>query len=287
MSLLGELKEIDVVSWLTQRGFPIAKQTNTKVWFNSPTRNEQKPSFCVFKATNKWIDYGSSGKGGDIIDLVCIIESCSTQEAMEKLKEDSGVVKHEPIEISNEPLISVSKVLDRYIDPRLILYMKSRGIPESIYSKYTKEIHYWFKETPEKSYNGVGFQNDEGGWEVRSQIHKYAIAPKAITTITNDGGTLNLFEGFINMFSTLAYFNVERLDGTTIVLNGLGLLYRIKDTLNQYQKINCFLDLGRGGDNSIDLIRSIVGAEKVFDMRCLLPDEMDMNDLWCSINKQK
>jgi hypothetical protein len=285
MSLLDDLKEIDIVNFLQSNGYTKVKETSSKVWFLSPIHQENNPSFCVYKGENRWRDFGTQLKKGDVIDLVCAIENCDITTAMEKLKEDSGVVKYEPVEISSEPLISVSKVLDRYIDPRLILYMKSRGIPESIYSVYTKEVHYWFKDTPEKSYNGVGFFNDEGGCEIRSQIHKYATAPKAITTTNNDGCVLNLWEGFINYFSTLAYFGVEKFEGTTIVLNGLGMLYRITDTLNQYQKINCFFDWGKGGNEAVGLIRSIVGADKVFDMRCLLPDGMDMNDLWININK--
>lgn len=282
MSLIDELKSIDIVAFLTSRGHPIKKESNTKVWFCAPNRAEQEPSFCVFKASNKWIDYGSNEKGGDILDLVCLLNSCDVKTAMETLKNDGFVVSFEPIEISDEPLINVSVVHDRLIAPELIMYMRSRGIPERIYSKHVKEVHYFFTQNPEKTYFGVGWANDESGWETRNKFQKYCIAPKAITTVNDDGGTLNLWEGWINYLSALVYFGVERFEGTTIVLNGLGMLYRILPTLNQYQKVNCFLDLGNGGNKSTDLIRSIVGAERCYDHRYLFLPEMDFNDLLVS-----
>jgi hypothetical protein len=286
MSLIDELKQIDIVSWLSSRGFEVKKETGSKAWFLSPIHQETKPSFCVYKATNEWKDFGTTERKGDIIDLVQAIESCDRKTAMDILKTNKETVRFEPIEVSSEPLITVSSVFDSFISPSIILYLKSRSIPKTVYSGRVKEVHYSFKDNPEKIYYGAGWANDEGGWEIRNQYHKYATSPKAITTVTNDGGTLNLFEGWINYLSALAYFGVDRLEGTTIVLNGLGMYYKIKDTLLQYQKINCFLDWGRGGDSITDMIRSTVGADKVHDHRYLWREDEDFNDLLIRTKKE-
>ena len=122
---------------------------------------------------------------------------------------------------------------------------------------------------------------------MRNKSHKYCCSPKSITTVNNDGGTLNIFEGWINYLSALVYFDVERLEGTTIVLNGLGLFYHIKDTLLQYQKINCFLDFGRGGDSVTDMIKSIIGVDKCHDHRYLHNEDEDFNDMLIRIKNNK
>lgn len=285
MSSLEELKQTDIVSFLVSNGYPVVKETTTKAWFLSPIHSESKPSFCVFKSDNRYVDFGVSNRTGDILDLVMQMNGCDLPTAIAILKKEENCVVFEPVDIPKEPLLVVSKVLDRYIDPRLLMYLKSRCIPEEIYSKLTKEVHYSFKDTPDKIYSGVGFKNDDGGWEIRNSIHKYATSPKQITTVNDEGHTLNLFEGFINYASSLVYFGVEQLEGTTIVLNGLGMTYRILPTLNKYQKINCFLDHGVGGDNTTDLIRSVVGSERVFDQRYLYPEPFDFNDLIVRINK--
>lgn len=286
MSLIDDLKEISIVEYLKSKGYPVAKENGNKVWFNSPIHQENNPSFVVFKSDNRWVDYGVSNRTGSIVDLVIEMEHCSLLEAMDILKNDTDTKQYEPVEISSEPLLTVSKVLDKFIDVRLLMYLKQREIPESIYSKHTKEVRYWFKDYPDKVFSGIGFENDSHGWEIRSAIHKLATAPKDITTINNDGCILNVWEGFINYFSALVYFGVDRFEGTTIVLNGLGMAYRILPTLNQYQKINCFFDLGIGGDRTTDLIRSVAGSDKVFDHRYLFPDGLDFNDLIISINNK-
>lgn len=287
MSLIDEIKDIDVVGFLEARGFKGTKRGN-RIWFLSPFRPEEtKPSFCVFVNSNKWVDYGEENRTGDILDLVCKLEGCDTKTAIDILKKQTDSIRFEPIDIPTEPLLTVSSVYDSFISPEIILYLKSRGIPKTIYSKHVKEVHYSFKENPEKVYYGAGWANDEGGWEIRNKIHKYCCSPKAITTVTNDGGTLNLFEGWINFLSALVYFGVDRLEGTTIVLNGLGMYYRIKDTLLQYQKINCFLDWGRGGDSVTDMIRSTVGVEKVHDNRYLWREDEDLNDMLIRTTQDK
>lgn len=279
MSRIDELKKISIIGWLESKGHQAKKETGSKVWFCSPSRNEQNPSFCVFKADNTYKDYGSTIPRGDILDLVREIERCDLATAMNILSDNKEVTNYEPIEVSTEPLITVSHVYDSFISPELIVYIKSRCIPKNVYSKHCKEVHYFFKDNPDRVYYGIGWANDAGGWEIRNKSHKYCCSPKSITTVNNDGGTLNIFEGWINYLSALVYFDVERLEGTTIVLNGLGLFYHIKDTLLQYQKINCFLDFGLGGDSVTDMVKSIVGVEKCHDHRYLHNEDEDFNDM--------
>jgi hypothetical protein len=284
MSRLEECKKISIVSFLASHGFqPVKPPRGGKAVYSSPLHPESNPSFTVFLSSNRWIDYGISIKSSDVIDLVCQMEGCDTKKAMDILVGDEELSEFEPVEVSNGPLITVTKVVDNYIAPELLMYLSARKIPSNLYRKYTKQVFYNFRENPDRSYFGVGFQGDLGGWEIRNSYHKYATSPKSQTTI-GEGKTLTLFEGFVNMLSAMAFFGVEQFEGTTICLNGLGILHRILPELNQYEKINCFLDHGTGGNNAMNLIRSVCGLEKVIDGRCLYREDEDFNNLWVRLN---
>ena len=281
MSLIDNLKQIDIVSFLSGRGFNPVKETQTKVWYNSPLRAESSPSFYVKKIENKWRDFGFvDNKSHSIIDLVEQMDSTDTIGAMAILKSKSDGKRFEPIVASNPAVLEVLRVHEKIIDPRLLLYLKSRSITKNVYEKYTKEVHYFFTDKQEKVFSAIGFQNDYGGYELRSNYHKYCISPKTITTFyCGSSHTLNLFEGFFNALSYLCYNNLDEFDNTTIVLNGLGNLYKILPELNKYEKINCFLDNGVGGSRSMDMIRGVVGLGRVFDNRYLYEQTDDFNDL--------
>jgi hypothetical protein len=283
MSRLEECKKIDIVGFLGSQGIQPVKRNGNKAWFLSPLHNESNPSFIVYLDSNRWCDMGISLKTGDALDLVQELNRCSAVEAMDIILGEKELEKFEAVEVNTEPLISVTKVVDSYIHPALIMYLQSRMIPETIYKRKTKQVHYSFKENADKSYFAVGFANDAGGWELRNDKHKYCVSPKNITTY-GEGKTLTLFEGFINYFSALAYFGIDEFEGRTIVMNGLGMLFRLLPTLNQYEKINCFLDWGVGGDSSMNMIRSVCGLEKVIDGRCLYESHEDFNDFWIRIN---
>ncbi|GBF21147.1 MULTISPECIES: hypothetical protein [Arenibacter] len=77
----------------TARDFPIERAlakfghfpTRTSVkeaWFLSPFRSETQASFKVSKELNRWYDHGA-GKGGNVIDLVCIVNGSSVRETLD------------------------------------------------------------------------------------------------------------------------------------------------------------------------------------------------------------
>ncbi|MDC0008200.1 DNA primase, partial [bacterium] len=80
------------------RAFPIEKalaklghfptKTNHKeAWFLSPIRSETQASFKVSKKLNRWYDHGE-GKGGNVIDLICLITKGTVKEALKLLEQD-------------------------------------------------------------------------------------------------------------------------------------------------------------------------------------------------------
>jgi hypothetical protein len=288
MSLIDEIKQIDIVSFLEARGFKGAVRGH-RVWFMSPARPEEtKPSFCVFVNSNRWVDYGAENRTGDILDLVQQLEGCDTKTAVEILKKQTDSIRFEPIDIPTEPLLTVSSVYDSFISPDLIMYLKSRKIPKEIYSRFTKEAHYWFKDSPDKKYRAVGFKNDSGGWELRNGIgHKYATSPKDSTTFLVGSSSCCILEGMFDFLSAVTYFGESFLDNDIYVANGLGLIYRNLDKISRYKIVNIYLDKGKGADATVDLIRSRMHDGVVVDHRYLFDEQSkDFNEFWCNLNKK-
>jgi DNA primase len=55
----------------------------------SPFREDKAPSFSVFNDGRRWKDF-STGEGGDAIDFVAKVKSCTNGEAIKYLQDISG-----------------------------------------------------------------------------------------------------------------------------------------------------------------------------------------------------
>lgn len=64
----NEAKRIRIEEYLHSLGYSPVRQQGGSLWYNSPFRDEQEPSFKVNTERNLWYDFGA-GKGGNIIAL--------------------------------------------------------------------------------------------------------------------------------------------------------------------------------------------------------------------------
>lgn len=65
---IEESKNIKLADYLHSLGYNPIKQQGNSLWYKSPLREEQEPSFKVNTDRNLWYDFGA-GKGGNIIAL--------------------------------------------------------------------------------------------------------------------------------------------------------------------------------------------------------------------------
>ena len=65
---MNEAKQIRIEEYLHSLGYSPVRQQGGSLWYNSPFRDEQEPSFKVNTERNLWYDFGA-GKGGNIIAL--------------------------------------------------------------------------------------------------------------------------------------------------------------------------------------------------------------------------
>ena len=64
----NEAKRIRIEEYLHSLGYNPVRRQGGNLWYKSPFRDEQEPSFKVNMERNLWYDFGA-GRGGNIIAL--------------------------------------------------------------------------------------------------------------------------------------------------------------------------------------------------------------------------
>ena len=274
---LHDIKQIPIVAYLAQAGFEAKRIKGVNYWYCSPLRSELTPSFKVNAERNQWYDFGT-GDHGDIIDLVCALQHCSTADAMRRLAALKGVWLAPSFSFggtttlrSQAPsmeLISVQAVKH----PKLLLYLTERGLQRSDISPFLSEVYY---KVSGKCFFALGFPNDAGGWELRNPYFKGCFAPKAISTIKGtDSHKLQLFEGFMDFLSWRKLHPEGQAD--SIMLNSLTLLPKLIPTLHPYPIIESLLDNDEAGDRATKQLFD--AGLPVKDMRACYAPYKDINE---------
>ena len=274
---LHDIKQVSIVDYLAQIGYKPKLTKGVNYWYCSPLRTELTPSFKVNAERNQWYDF-ATGDHGDIIDLVCALQHCTTAEAMRRLAALKGVRLAPSFSFggttpvrSQTPsmeLISVQAV--KY--PKLLLYLSERGLQPSDVSPFLSEVYY---RVSEKCFLALGFPNDAGGWELRNPYFKGCFAPKAITTIKGtDSHKLQLFEGFMDFLSWRKLHPEGQAD--SIILNSLTLLPKLIPSLHPYPIIESLLDNDEAGDRATKQL--IDAGLPVKDMRACYAPYKDINE---------
>lgn len=254
-------KQLDLVAYLGTLGFLPQKIKGDDYWYRSPFREEKEPSFKINKHFNIWYDHGL-GKGGTLIDFGVMYHQYSIPELLQKLRTFSfhqpdtdqpiGIRRLErpdAIITANKDAGDPGKInilsVHEISSYPLIRYLESRKIPSEIADRYCKEIRY---ENHGKIYYALGFKNDAGGYELRSEKFKGSSAPKSATLIDNRQHQVAVFEGF---FSFLSFQTINRNEEEPLtnflVLNSLAFLEKSRPLMEQYETIHLFLDRDLAG----------------------------------------
>ena len=274
---LHDIKQIPIVAYLAQTGFEAKLIKGVNYWYCSPLHSELTPSFKVNAERNQWYDFGT-GDHGDIIDLVCALQHCSTAEAMRRLAALKGVRLAPsfsfggttPVRSQAPSMVLISVQAVKH--PKLLLYLSERGLQPSDVSPFLSEVYY---RVSEKCFFALGFPNDAGGWELRNPYFKGCFAPKAIPTIKGtDSHKLQLFEGFMD-FLSWRKLHPEGQDDS-IILNSLTLLPKLIPTLYPYPIIESLLDNDEAGDQATKQL--IDAGLPVKDMRACYAPYKDINE---------
>ncbi len=258
-----EAKQIDLVNYLAALGHRPQKIRNKDYWYLSPLREEKTPSFKVNRSLNAWYDHGI-GKGGNLVDFGILYFKCSVSDFLQHLSEyqnPSISIFHQPSPTHNLPASAASfadEKKERVNEGKIIIlearplseisllkYLEKRRIPLSIAEKFCKEIDFLLYG---KTRTVIGFQNNAGGYELRSADFKGSSSPKEVTSFDYNKEQLNVFEGFFN-FLTHQAMNKENILPLTnfLVLNSLSFFLNQRERMEQHQQIHLFLDRDSAG----------------------------------------
>lgn len=250
--------------------FPSKENSKTAFYF-ALDREEKTPSLLVDFSKNTAFDFGT-GKKFDNISIVQLVRRCSVSDALEYLSQfefyEKNSIGIKPKD-ENKYEILEKKSIEH---PALIQYLNERKVIEQ--KVFLCEIHYIIKS---KKYFGIGFKNDSNGYEIRSKYSKICLGKKDVTHYKNGSEKLIIFEGF---FDFLSFKSIEKSCGNSntdyLILNSVFLIKNKFSLLENYQKIELFLDNDEAGSIITDeIIEKFPNAE---DCRCLYQNFKDLNE---------
>lgn len=280
---IAEAKEMDMVNYLSTLGYEPSKIRNNDFWYLSPLRDERTPSFKINRRLNRWYDHGM-GKGGNLIDFAIFYHGCTIGELLQSLSSNLSLQK--PVfrqairktEQENRLVVVGDFTLSSYA---LLRYLEQRRISIEIADQYCREVHY---ELNGKTYYGIGFKNDLGGFEIRNPYFKASSSPKGITTFDNGSGEAAVFEGFTDFLSFRTLHKNEPEDRFDfVVLNSVSFFENARPFMERHEAIRLYLDRDATGQNYSRYALSL--DERYKDESRLYQQYKDFNDWMVNFGK--
>ena len=271
-----QFNKISVEEILQSLGHFPTKQTEKEAWFLNPFSKENNASFKINRNLNYWYLF-SEGIGGNNVDFMKKYLNASISEVLVWAENQNfSSFQNQKIfpkqKIENLPKTYEIVDVKEIQHPALIQYLKSRKVEAQ--KHLVSEIHYQMND---KKYFGIGFKNDSEGYEIRNAYSKICLGKKDITTIKNNSKSLRIFEGF---FDFISFKNIEKfLENETsdyMILNSVSMINKIKNSLENYEKIDLYFDNDEAGNRAVEIIKNEkIEAE---DCRVLYSDFKDLND---------
>lgn len=246
--------EVLLVDIFADRGIKCQRTAGKYKYYPAVWRGEKNASIAVDIEQNVWQDFGGSGpgKGGDPIRLIEIWDHKTAFDAAQYLLSHSFknkvAVSTNQCELRFEEESTRRYLGDYPIDNIQLDYLvNERKIRKQTAQRYTRKVFY---QLGQKKVFAVGFRNDKGGWELRTNKFKITLGEKWYTTIPgrNKRDTLIVFEGFMDYLSALDLHRADYFESDCIVLNSLSMIDKLD--LNKYTKVWLALDNDQAGDDA-------------------------------------
>ena len=291
MTVIPYSNRISIRDFLAWRGIQPKYERNGYGMYLSPLREERTPSFKVDYVQNLWYDFGL-GEGGTLLTLVMRLERCDSREAVRRLqngeKGDTGIASISPgigeplgvggaLSVVRPATVPALRILSdaSLRHPALVGYLASRGIVPPVAAAFCREVRY---EVNGRAFFAVGFRNDAGGWELRSERFKGGSSPKHITTLDNRSDTVIAFEGFMDFLAYLSLKHPEQLHIDAAVLNSVVNLPKAVPFILRHPVIHAFFDNDEAGRKTTAGLIRLCPRSEVIDQRHFYSGHKDVND---------
>jgi len=283
MNRLQQASSVDIFWFLTTNGYTPTRETSRSASFLSPIRSEDTASFHVDRVKNRWSDWGKEHKKddpafGDTVDLVRVLEGCTTAEAVDKILGKGEIKQYHREDISEvrKKNIEVVGIEEKVTNEALIEYSERvRHVPLQVLNKYCNQVSFQFPASKYCTHIGIGFPNDVGGFAIRNTWFQGSSDKAGISTaVFSEGTNIKLFEGFFDFLSYELIYG-EPTD-TCVILNSLVYIPMIIDLLLGYDVVESWLDNDGAADLKMEHMESHDVPLK--DMREQYKDFNDLND---------
>lgn len=247
--------------------------------------HQKTGSIAINPRSNEWYDH-SNGVGGDIIKACQIFENKSFVEAIKSLSNNTDILidKSRNTDTYNHTY-KIDAIHDKITHPALISYLNERGLNAKALEGVAKQIH-WGKD--EKKYFGIGLENINGGFAVRSSVFKGNVngTGASFKTIGDNPTSVKIFEGLMDFGSYRTLQPQESF--IAVILNSTAnLTNRVVNKIRDYvhglpeedkgvSLVHLYLDNDEGGH--IATKKLLDGVERVED-RSYFYTEMGLNDV--------
>ncbi|WP_336834726.1 toprim domain-containing protein [Sphingobacterium siyangense] len=274
-----QLRSMDMVTYLSRLGYEPAKIKGNDHWYYSLFRDEKTPSFKVNRRTNRWYDFGE-GAGGSLIDFGIKYNNSTIGEFLALVANDvlpvNSFINESTGKIKEPPKIEILKVKP-IVSPGLIRYIAERRISLYLADRYLKEVNY---SNNFAKFYALGFENDKGGYELRSSYFKGSSSPKYYTHFKNNSDTICVFEGFMDFLTFLQISDSEIVDHFDyLILNSLSFTGAGIVVMQLYQNVHLYLDNNDQGNIKTQQIKTEVAQAE--DKRTLYKNHEDLNAFLC------
>ncbi|HEV7379291.1 MAG TPA: toprim domain-containing protein [Dyadobacter sp.] len=256
---IKQLNQMPITEYLDSVGIAASYKKGENYWYISPIReSERSPSFKVNTTLNRWYDY-SLQQGGKLFDLAQRLNPALDLNTLVRTLSDvflfaqQNPVAHilaKPIYhsvhsgTSTSPAIIINNVRPLGGNSAITEYLENRGIDIEIAAPFCEEVYY---EIGDRNYFAIGFENQSGGYELRSRFFKGSSSPKDITHFQNGNQSVCVLEGFMDFLSLLTLRKQSPIRSDFLILNSVSFVDRSIEMLRNYRDVFLYLDHDSAG----------------------------------------
>lgn len=292
----SEIKKISIIDYLSQRGI-VGQNKNSKWFCSSPFSRDTNWSFCVYP-DNKFVDY-STGKSGDIIDLVQELENCNFIQALDHLKERNYIIIQPNYKQFKSRKSKLSFEYERYLNTnkseiqRIEDYAYSRGITSGFEYGifFEKEKDIWtrkpslmFLHQSEKGeitgakFRKISWKEGENRFSTRGTLGLYVL--ENIIEDSFEEPILFLVESETSTNSLWSILKKDNINSVCLSFGGIGQIPRTVPKKYKNLRLKIIIDYDGNEELYQERIKNYVHLKGEF-VKLKLNKGEDINSLFC------
>jgi len=217
-------------------------------------RTNNKIVLTVNNRLNTWFDssLGLLGKGGNLMDFAHTYwPALSTEQIEEKLRniQRQSAKKDRPLrkrKATKIPHYQIERTGSLGYNNEITDFLMESGLWE-LADLNIQEVHYYVTDQKgnRKDFCAAGWQNENGGWEVRAQNYTGCIGPKGMTFISASETALAIFPEYVDYLKTRSdkYLHYA----SVLILNHPDFISASLKRAHHFQRVLLYTD-ETGGD---------------------------------------